>query len=85
MPPHPSFIPPRMPVTPGLAQEHLPNNMATLPVTEDYYSVLEVEYGADLETIKASFRRLAKVLHPDKNINDSARATARFQLVRPFR
>ena len=57
--------------------------MATFPVTEDYYSVLDLEYGADLETIKASFRRLAKVRHPDKNIQDSARATASFQLVRP--
>ena len=55
--------------------------MVPPPVTEDYYSVLDVEYGADLATIKSSYKRLAKVRHPDKNIGDDARATASFQLV----
>lgn len=48
----------------------------------DYYSVLEVPFGADAEAVKASYKRLAKVWHPDKNPRDPRRATSRFQLVR---
>ncbi|KAJ9642864.1 hypothetical protein H2199_004385 [Coniosporium tulheliwenetii] len=51
------------------------------PITEDYYAILEVSHTADSETIKKSFRRLARLLHPDKN-PDKANATASFQLLR---
>ena len=36
----------------------------------DYYEVLGVDRGADEATIKKSFRRLARELHPDVNAHD---------------
>ena len=36
----------------------------------DYYANLEVEYGADLDTVKASYRRLMRKYHPDKFAHD---------------
>lgn len=44
----------------------------------DYYEVLGVERGADAATIKRSFRRLARELHPDVNREDPD-AEARFK------
>jgi curved DNA-binding protein len=44
----------------------------------DYFKVLEVERGADAETIKRSFRKLARQYHPDVNPGDQA-AEARFK------
>lgn len=32
---------------------------------KDYYQILEVEYGASIDKIKANFRKLAKKYHPD--------------------
>lgn len=37
----------------------------------DYYEVLGVEKGADSETIKKSYRKLAMQYHPDRNKGDS--------------
>lgn len=54
--------------------------MAPVEMTEDYYAVLEVSNKADNETVKKSFRRLARLLHPDKNPG-KATATASFQMV----
>jgi len=36
----------------------------------DYYANLEVEYGADMDTVKASYRRLMRKYHPDKYSSD---------------
>jgi molecular chaperone DnaJ len=41
-----------------------------MPVTRDYYEVLGVSRDADDATIKKSFRRLARELHPDVNRHD---------------
>jgi hypothetical protein len=50
-----------------------------LPV-EDYYAILEVSPEATEEAIRSSYRRLARLRHPDKNPSDP-NATARFQVV----
>lgn len=47
---------------------------------EDYYGVLGVPRNADTLTIRASYKRLAKLRHPVKN-NGNDKATADFQLV----
>ena len=44
----------------------------------DYFKVLEVERGADADTIKRAFRRLARQYHPDVNPGDAS-AEARFK------
>src|SRR5436305_11814430 len=36
-------------------------------VEQDYYDLLGVQRGADDETIKAAYRRLAKEYHPDRH------------------
>lgn len=54
--------------------------MAPAEITEDYYAILEVSHTASSDTIRRSYRRLAVLLHPDKNPN-TPNATASFQLV----
>jgi molecular chaperone DnaJ len=44
----------------------------------DYYEILGVERGADAETIKRSYRKLALQHHPDRN-NGSAEAEGQFK------
>jgi curved DNA-binding protein len=44
----------------------------------DYFKVLEVERGADADTIKRSFRKLARQYHPDVNPGNKD-AEARFK------
>lgn len=39
---------------------------------KDHYAVLEVPRNATLEVIKAAYRRLCKLFHPDKNPGDAA-------------
>lgn len=36
----------------------------------EYYANLEVEYGADMDTVKESYRRLMRKYHPDRYTND---------------
>jgi DnaJ-domain-containing protein 1 len=36
----------------------------------DYYANLEVEYGADMQTVKKSYRRLMRRYHPDNFSDD---------------
>lgn len=46
--------------------------MAPVPITEDYYMVLEVKQTTSPELIKKSYKQLALKLHPDKNANNDA-------------
>jgi DnaJ-class molecular chaperone len=55
--------------------------MAPVVPAHDYYATLEVSPKATNDEIKASYRRLALLHHPDKNAG-SATATSKFQLVR---
>lgn len=55
--------------------------MAPSEANVDYYAVLEIPNVATIDIVTKSYRRLAKVRHPDKNL--SADSTAVFQLVRP--
>ncbi|TGO18780.1 hypothetical protein BPAE_0364g00040 [Botrytis paeoniae] len=53
-----------------------------MPLVPDFdlYEALEVPKDASAQDITASYRRLARVHHPDKNL-DNAIATAKFQKV----
>lgn len=54
--------------------------MAPTAITDDYYAILEVTETANETDIRASYKRLAKAWHPDKN-SQNPNATAEFQLV----
>lgn len=54
-------------------------DMAPVPVTDDYYLVLEVQQTATSDVITRSYRRLALKLHPDRNPDQDT--TKAFQLV----
>lgn len=53
--------------------------MAPAEPNVDYYAVLAVSNDATIEDVTKSYRKLAKIRHPDKNLNDDS--TAVFQLV----
>ena len=57
--------------------------MAPVKVTDDYYAILGVSSTATLEIITKSYRRLARLLHPDKDLTNPG-ATVSFQsVIRP--
>jgi DnaJ-class molecular chaperone len=53
--------------------------MAPVPITEDYYMVLEVVQTATPEQVIRSYKQLALKLHPDRNAKRDT--TEAFQLV----
>jgi DnaJ-domain-containing protein 1 len=55
-------------------------NMPDSSTVDDYYGVLEVSKSADAATIKARYKNLALLRHPDKNL-DNPDATTEFQRV----
>ncbi|OAQ58574.1 DnaJ domain-containing protein [Pochonia chlamydosporia 170] len=56
--------------------------MELLGLTIDYYAVLQISENADESTIRASYKRLALIKHPDRN--KSPNATTEFQRVLNF-
>lgn len=44
-----------------------------------HYRMLGLETGASVEEIKAAYRRLAMVCHPDHNAGSEAEAARRFR------
>jgi curved DNA-binding protein CbpA len=58
--------------------------MAPARITHDYYVILGVTQSADETLIRSSYKRLAKLKHPDKDLNNFE-ATAQFQLVSSHR
>jgi curved DNA-binding protein CbpA len=42
-------------------------------IMQDYYKILGLEPGADLESIHKAYRQLAKVYHPDLNTSEQAK------------
>jgi len=49
--------------------------------TDDYYAILEISQIADVACIRTSYRRLARIKHPDKVTKDKVKATTEFQCV----
>lgn len=47
----------------------------------DHYAVLEIQQSATGPDITAAYRRLAMMHHPDRNPNNTAESTERFQKV----
>ena len=55
----------------GSTRVDAPKN-ASDKTLRDYYANLEVPYGSDFETVKASYRRLMRKYHPDKFAHDGS-------------
>ncbi|CAF9920075.1 hypothetical protein IMSHALPRED_004809 [Imshaugia aleurites] len=53
--------------------------MAPTEPNIDYYAVLEISHTTTIEVVIQSYQRLAKIRHPDKNLQDGS--TAVFQLL----
>jgi len=48
---------------------------------ENYYQILQLNYPSNQEAIKLAYKRLAKELHPDKNVNSVDFAKGKFEQV----
>lgn len=58
--------------------------MPSLPDTKSYYTVLQINQDATEQEIRKSYKRLAMLQHPDKNIGDFTNACAAFKKVYLF-
>ena len=63
-------------------QANAPRRDETDPELAGYYSNLEVPYGADLETVRASWRRLVRKYHPDLHGTDPEKQRVATELVK---
>lgn len=54
----------------GTHKPFTPPKSASEKTLRDYYANLEVEYGADMTTVKTSYRNLMRKYHPDKFAHD---------------
>ncbi len=50
-----------------------PPEPAQDPVIAGYYANLELPYGANLEEVRAAWKRLMKQYHPDRHAQDPAK------------
>jgi hypothetical protein len=66
----------KAPSTTRLDQMEVPDSL-------DYYEVLGLERGASVQEIRQSFRRLAKMYHPDKRSPGSSVDAKDFRDVSP--
>ncbi len=55
--------------------------MNHLPLSRNYYEILEVAPTADLKTLKKAFHRLSKILHPDTTLLPIDEAAKKFREV----
>lgn len=53
------------------SRTHTPPKSEEEKTLRDYYANLEVDYGADMKTVKQSYRRLMRRYHPDNFADDS--------------
>ena len=67
-----------------MAITHYPEPVTSWPatLTRTYFEYLGVEETETTEQIKAAFRHLSVVFHPDKNPNNVAKATELFKQIR---
>lgn len=65
---------------PGPSSPPTPRTARVKGGFDQYYANLEVEPGADLETIKRAYRRLMRKYHPDKHAADPAKHKAATEL-----
>ncbi len=63
-------------------QANTPEPPAVDPELAGYYSNLEVPYGADLETVRAAWRRLVRRYHPDLHGADPERQRVATELLK---
>lgn len=63
-------------------QAKAPRQGGTDPELARYYSNLEAPYGADLETVRASWRRLVRRYHPDLHGTDPEKQRVATELVK---
>ena len=63
-------------------QANAPRSPNQDPELAGYYSNLEVPYGADLETVRASWRRLVRRYHPDLHGTDPEKQRVATELVK---
>lgn len=55
--------------------------LLTENILEDYYQTLSLPFPSNPEEIKAAYKKLVRVYHPDKNIGNEAAAAQEFSKI----